>query len=112
MEISRRESNDVIILEPHGAMDMFTCTDLHRRIDGLIRKKNRKIVINLNHLSYIDASGFGILISQLVSLRARGGETRLSAPTKMARRILHLTKQESAVSLFETDTDAIESFLA
>ncbi|HEY1304702.1 MAG TPA: STAS domain-containing protein [Vicinamibacterales bacterium] len=60
-------------------------------IAGLLRRGDRCLVLDLQGLEEIDASGIGELISALNATRAAGGILRITQARARVRRMLSLT---------------------
>ena len=44
---------------------------------NLVSEGNKKILLNLRNVNYIDSSGLGELVSAFTSMRSQGGELKL-----------------------------------
>ena len=104
-------------------MDGVTIVDLSGRItlgeasvvvrdviNDLMGKGNKKILLNLVEVNYIDSSGIGVLVSSFSSVRSQGGELKL---VNLSKRIGDLLKITKVYSLFDVKGDeaaAVASF--
>ena len=57
-------------------------TALRDLVRNLISAGNKKILLNLRNVNYIDSSGLGVLVSAFTSMRSQGGELKLLNLTK------------------------------
>ena len=100
-----------------------TIVDLSGRIvlgDGssglgdLLRKLassgNKKILLNLDDVNYIDSSGLGELVGAFTSLRSDGGEIKLVNLTKRVRELLQMTKLYTVFDITDDESISIRSF--
>jgi anti-sigma B factor antagonist len=55
-------------------------------------KGNKRILLNLVEVEYIDSSGIGVLVNGLSTVRSQGGELKLVNVTKRVRDLLQITK--------------------
>ena len=69
MEINRRESADIVVLDISGEIDLYNAPEIKGTINQLIEDQKYNVIINLEKVSYIDSSGIGALISSLSSLK-------------------------------------------
>ena len=67
-------------------------TALRDLVRNLISAGNKKILLNLRNVDYIDSSGLGELVSAFTSMRSQGGELKLLNLTKRVRALLQITK--------------------
>ncbi len=65
MEITRRESGNIVILDINGEIDLYNAPEIKDVIAKLIEEQKYYTIINLEKVSYIDSSGIGALISSL-----------------------------------------------
>jgi anti-sigma B factor antagonist len=65
---------------------------LRDAVKDLLGKGQKKILLNLGDVSYIDSSGIGELVSAFTSVRNQGGELKLLHLTKKVHDLLQITK--------------------
>jgi anti-sigma B factor antagonist len=74
MEISHRTSKDAIILNLSGSLDIYTSTDYKTYLSDRMKEPQKKIIINMEKLTYIDSSGIGMLIKSMNQVKEEGSE--------------------------------------
>jgi anti-sigma B factor antagonist len=79
-------------------------------INDLMGNGNKKIVLNLAEVNYVDSSGIGVLVSSLTSVRKQGGELKLVNITKRIRDLLQITKLYSLFDIKDDEATAVASF--
>ena len=58
--------NDVLCIRLTGELDHHTADELREKADNAIEKNDiRHIVLNLEHLSFMDSSGLGVILRAL-----------------------------------------------
>ncbi len=110
MEISRRESGDIIILDVNGEIDLYNAPEIKELINKLIEEKKYNVVINLDRVSYIDSSGIGALISSLSNLKKYQGGLKICNVSGSVRKVFELTKLTSFFEIYESEADAVAAF--
>jgi len=111
MQIATRAVGDVQILDCSGQITLGEGTRTVRdAVVNLLEKGNKKIVLNLAGVSYIDSAGVGELVSTYASVSNRGGQLKLLHLTKRIRELLTLTKLLTVFQVFEEEKDAVASF--
>jgi len=83
---------------------------LREKVKSLIAEGNKNIVLNMDHMEYIDSTGLGILVSLHVSARARGGTLKLSNLGPRFHEILRITKLVKVFEVCNTEAAAVASF--
>jgi anti-sigma B factor antagonist len=79
-------------------------------INDLMGNGNKKIVLNLAEVNYVDSSGIGVLVSSFSSVRKQGGELKLVNITKRIRDLLQITKLYSLFDIKDDEATAVASF--
>ena len=84
----------VAVLRLDGRLDMASADALRHRIGSLVEQGHTRIAVDLAHVSFLDSSGLGALISGLKTTRSAGGDLRIAGPNDQARLVLSLTGLE------------------
>ena len=79
-------------------------------IRRLLQQGHRKILINLQHVSYIDSSGIGELVGAFTSVQGRGGQLKLLNPVAKVVNVLRLTRLDHLFPVEIDEATAIQSF--
>jgi anti-sigma B factor antagonist len=82
---------------------------LRERLKQLLQK-NRKIVLNLSKVTYIDSGGLGTLVGVYSSARAAGADIKLTGLGQRFRDVLQITKLVSVFEVCETEQQALAEF--
>jgi anti-sigma B factor antagonist len=83
---------------------------LRDTIKDLLSKGQKKILLNLGDVSYIDSSGIGELVSAFTSVRNQGGELKLLNLTKKVHDLLQITKLYTVFDVKDDEAAAIAAF--
>jgi anti-sigma B factor antagonist len=81
--------------------------DLLREMVG---KGQKKILLNLGEVSYIDSSGIGELVSGFTTVTNSGGQLKLLNLNKRVKDLLQITKLYTVFDVHEDEAGAIRSF--
>jgi len=83
---------------------------LRKTIRDLLDSGNKKILLNLGDVNYIDSSGIGELVSGFTAVRSRGGELKLLHLTKKVHDLLQITKLFTVFDVYSDEPTAVRSF--
>jgi len=83
---------------------------LHEAIERLLGEGRNQILLNLEGLTAIDASGLGELLRSTVGLNKDGGQLKLLNPARGLREMLSITKLSSVFDMFESEPEAVSAF--
>jgi len=102
---------DVSVIDVSGRITLGEgSSTLRDALRGLVAQGQKKILLNLGEVSYIDSSGIGELVSGFTSVTNGGGELKLLNLTKRVKDLLQITKLYTVFDVHETETSAIRSF--
>ncbi|PMX78120.1 anti-sigma factor antagonist, partial [Pseudomonas sp. MPR-R2A2] len=78
-------------------------------VRDLLAKGQKKILLNLADISYIDSSGIGELVSAFTTVKNAGGELKLLNLTKKVQDLLQITKLYTVFDVKDDEASAISS---
>jgi len=111
MTTSTRKTGDVTIVDIKGRIalgeESAAVRDL---IINLLSKGDRKILLNLAEVNYIDSSGLGGLVSAFTSVKKQGGELKLVNLTDKVDNLMEITKLYTVFDIADSEAAALASF--
>jgi anti-sigma B factor antagonist len=111
MKASTRQVDGVTIVDLSGRITLGEGSAVLRdTIKDLLSKGQKKILLNLGDVSYIDSSGIGELVSAFTSVRNQGGELKLLHLTKKVHDLLQITKLYTVFDVKDEEAQAIGAF--
>ena len=69
----------------------------------------RNIVMNFNGLDYMNSSGIGLLVTLLIRVRRQNQRLMAFGLNEHYRQIFELTRLNEAISIFETEAEALKA---
>ena len=110
-KLSPRQVGDVTVIDVTGRITLGEgSSNLREGIRDLVAKGNKKILLNLGEVSYIDSSGIGELVSGFTTVANQGGQLKLLNLTKRVRDLLQITKLYTVFEVYEDEATAVRSF--
>jgi anti-sigma B factor antagonist len=79
-------------------------------VRNLLQRNEKKILLNLADVSYIDSSGIGELVSSFTTVGNQGGKLKLLKLTKKVHDLLSITKLLTVFEVFDDEAKAIQNF--
>src|SRR6202165_6247964 len=111
MKISSRQVDGVTIVDCSGRITLGEGSVMLRdSVRELLAKGQKKIVLNLADVNYIDSSGIGELVSAFTTAKNQGGELKLLNLTKKVHDLLQITKLYTVFDVKNDKAAAIKSF--
>lgn len=111
MKASTRQVSGVTIVDMNGRITLGEGSVILREaVKDLLAKGQKKILLNLGDVTYIDSSGIGELVSAFTSVRNQGGELKLLNLTKKVHDLLQITKLYTVFDIKDDETSAVQSY--
>ena len=113
MNIETRKKGDVVIVDFQGRLAVGVGDEvLPRLIEQLLSEGNRKILLNLSEMDYIDSNGLGELVQTLKTSKRFGASLRLLKPQDRVKKTLRLTNLLPMFSVYESEAEALRGVSA
>lgn len=118
LEYKSRQQGDVTILDLSGRISVGEALAfgpgsglvLGQVIRELAEKDQKRILLNLKDVKYIDSSGVGDLVRSVTSLRRQGGDLKLLTPSPMVLEVLRITRLDRVLDIRDDELLAVQSF--
>jgi anti-sigma B factor antagonist len=112
IQVTTRQVGDVSVVDVAGRITLGEgASALRETIRGLVAKDQKKVLLNLSEVSYIDSSGIGELVSGFTSVTNHGGQLKLLGLTKRVQDLLQITKLYTVFDIYDTEASAVRSFV-
>jgi anti-sigma B factor antagonist len=113
MDIKERVVEGVSVLDISGKIVLGEGDiQIKDRIKDLLSDGQRRILLNLGDVSYIDSAGLGALISGYTTVKREGGQLKLVNLTKRIKDLLAITKLITVFDTYESEKEATDSYTA
>jgi anti-sigma B factor antagonist len=112
MTISERTAGDVMIVDVSGKVTLGDGGDamLKDKMGSLVQQGQKKVLLNLGDVSYVDSAGLGAIVQAYATLNKNGGSLRLLNATKRIKDLLSITKLLTIFETYDNEAEAVKSF--
>ena len=111
IKLSSRQVGDVTVVDAAGRITLGEGSSaLRDTLRDMVTKGQKKILLNLSEVSYIDSSGIGELVSGFTTVTNQGGELKLLGLTKRVKDLLQITKLYTVFDVHDDEASAVRSF--
>jgi len=110
MVLNARRLDDVVILDLIGRITMGEGTLILR--ENILKRLNagdRKFLLNLTDVDYIDSSGLGELVASFTTVRNQDGQLKLLNLTRRVHDLLQITKLLTVFEVFNSEAEALKT---
>jgi anti-anti-sigma factor len=86
---------------------------LHTKAEELKNSGCPKVLVDFNHVDYVDSTGIGFLIGIYTSIkRSPAGRFALANASRRVREVLELTRLAEVIQIYPTEAAALEALEA
>jgi anti-sigma B factor antagonist len=111
LDIDESEREGIIVLHLNGRLIVGEPVNaLRERIAGLSDRGSTNIVLNMEHVDYIDSTGLGGMVIGYTMLKKAGGALKLVGLNRRNIELLVLTKLSTVFEVFADDQTAVNSY--
>ena len=110
--MGQRSSNNgfVEVLKCGGDLNANSMVKIKHRVDHLLKRNHRLMLLDLSNTRHIDLAGLGILVERLKMVRSVQGDIKLCRLSSHINEIFRLVGVSKLFETYETPEDAKASF--
>ena len=107
-DIGERAVGDVVVLDVRGHMTLSDPeASLFQYASRLADEGHLHIVLNLQHVAYIDSVGIGEIVRTFLHLGHRGGSMAVCSVSARTREVLLATRLDTVIRMLDTEDRAV-----
>jgi anti-sigma B factor antagonist len=113
MQFEHRLVGDVALVRVSGDITLNKQSNvvLKDTVQTLIQQGEKKILLDLSGVSYVDSAGLGELVQAYAATKNRGGSLKLLNVPKRLRELLLVTKLMNVFDAYDSEPEALASFV-
>ena len=104
MEAKSIQQDGITIISVTGEINITTSPELKKTFE---KNTSKKVVVDLEKVTYIDSSGLATLVEMLKKMKGQGGSLGLSGMSDKVRSLFEITKLDKLFSVFKNQQDAV-----
>src|SRR5438093_8464225 len=112
LRLSTRIVDGIAVLDCGGRIVFGDESSLLRDTAKKMINENKRIVLNLSGVSYIDSGGLGTLVSLFTTAQKAGGSIKLANLTDRVGDLLQVTKLLTVFEVYDSEEKALDSYRA
>ena len=109
MKVNQKQQGDVEVFEISGELDFHVTPQVRDKVQQVIQKQAKKIVVNLKGVSYIDSSGLALFVETLQKMKRYGGKLVLTELAAPVRSVFEIAKLDKVFSLANSESEALQA---
>ncbi len=111
LKMTTREVDGVTVVAMDGRIVLGEESNaLREKIKALVAEGKKKIVLNMDSVTFIDSAGLGTLVAAHNSARGQDAMLRLCHLGTKFTEVLQITKLMTIFDVYNTEAEAVASF--
>jgi anti-sigma B factor antagonist len=110
LKLSNRNEGGILMVDCVGRIVFGDESGYLRDTVKQMLLENKRIVLNLGEISYIDSGGLGTLVALYTSATSAGASIKLANLTKRVGDLLQVTKLLTVFEVYDSEEKALEAF--
>ena len=110
LKLTTRTKDGILIMDCSGRIVFGEESSLLRETGKKAISENKRIVLNLGEVNYIDSGGLGTLVALHTTAQNAGTTIKLANLTKRVGDLLQVTKLLTVFDVYNSEAEAIDSF--
>jgi len=110
LKITQRKVDGILVIACSGRIVFGEESSLLRDEVKKAIQDNKRIVLNLGEVNYIDSGGLGTLVALHTTAHNAGATIKLASLTKRVGDLLQVTKLLTVFDVQNSEKDALEAF--
>jgi anti-sigma B factor antagonist len=111
LKMTNREVDGVSVVALDGRIVLGEESNaLREKVKTLLAEGKKKIVLNMDNITFIDSAGLGTLVAAHHSAKGQGASLRLCHLGSKFQEVLQITKLLTVFDVYDTEAQAVSSF--
>ena len=111
LKMTQREVDGVVVVALDGRIVLGEESNaLREKVKSLIAAGKKKVVLNMNNVTFIDSAGLGTLVAAHHSAKTQGASLKLCHLGNKFQEVLQITKLLTVFDVTDTEAQAVASF--
>ena len=111
MRLNVRQMGHVAVVDLSGNITIGGGDAVLRQgVFKLLENDQKHILLNLQHVPYLDSSGIGEMVACYKAAKKKNGSIKLLSPSARVRDLLQITKLEEVFEIHRNEKEALSSF--
>jgi anti-sigma B factor antagonist len=111
LKMTNRDVNGVSVVALDGRIVLGEESNaLREKVKALMAEGKKKVVLNMDNITFIDSAGLGTLVAAHHSVKTQGASLRLCHLGSKFQEVLQITKLLTVFDVYNSEAEAVASF--
>jgi anti-sigma B factor antagonist len=111
VKIAEKKAGNITIVLLDGKIDSPSSVDMEKKINELIDRGDKYLVMNLAGTEYISSSGLRVMLSSLKRLKKVQGDLKVSCTRPLVRNVFDMAGFTRIFEFYDREEDALSRFI-
>ncbi len=107
LDLETSERGGASVLTLRGEIDVYTAPLLRQALVDMVDQGARNVVVDMEHVDFLDSTGLGVLVEGLKRVRTRDGQFSIVATQDKILKIFDITGLNKAFPILGSIDEAI-----
>ncbi|MEK6794352.1 MAG: STAS domain-containing protein [Spirochaetota bacterium] len=103
-------NKEVALISAKGYIDTVTVPEVEKALQGIVKDKKYKIIVDLKNIDYVSSAGWGSFVSEIKDLRDNGGDLVLVNMSADVYDVYELMEFSSILKSYNDLKEALSHF--
>ena len=108
LSVTSREQGGRTVVEVGGEIDVYTAPVLRERLNDLVGDGHHHLVVDMEHVDFLDSTGLGVLVGGLKRVRSYDGTLSLVCSQEKILKVFRITGLTKVFPIHPTLGEALE----
>jgi anti-sigma B factor antagonist len=105
VDVEDRDDHALVALA--GEIDAGTATEVEDAVSGALANRHTRVMLDLSHVTFIDSSGLGVLVSSHRKAESSGARLVVVHPSARTRQLMRLLGLDQLLFLYDSREQAL-----
>ncbi|MCE5248707.1 STAS domain-containing protein [bacterium] len=110
MDIKEERKGQVVVLTINGRLDSTNASQLDKKIEGLIDRKEKQILLDCSQLGYVSSSGLRVFLTGLKKMNAIHGKFLICSLQGPISEVFDISGFSGIFSIYDSQAKALSAF--
>lgn len=107
----RAKGNDITLIVLSGEICTENVNEFKEKLDRLVDDGKKHLIMNFQEVNYLNSIGLGVVATILKKVKKSKGDLKLVSLSPAVQELFELTRLTKIFEIYETEEEAIKSFL-
>ncbi len=110
VKIGEKKAGNITIIFLEGKIDSTSSIEIEKKINDLIDRGEKYLIVNLSGTEYISSSGLRVMLSSLKRLKKVQGDLKVSCTRPLVQNVFNMAGFTQIFEFYDREEDALSRF--